>query len=193
MVKGTMDFIGLNYYASAFIYGDRLEPGFCAPVGGSEWLGNYNRAGKVIGPTAASPWLTIYPRGIYNIISYADRRYSPAFGPPGGPDSPRAPIVVLENGVDVPGEDKMTLKQAVNDTFRINYFEEHLNYVCRAASEGVKVTGYMAWSFLDNFEWADGYKYRFGVVHVDYKSPKLTRTAKDSARFMSQNFFKYGL
>ena len=75
---------------------------------------------------------------------------------------------------------------------RIQYLADHLDYVCKAANEGVAMAGYLAWSFMDNFEWADGYMYKFGLVNVDFNSTTLTRTAKDSAKYMSKNFFKYG-
>ena len=54
----------------------------------------------------------------------------------------------------------------------------------RAVSEGIPVLGYQYWSLLDNFEWAEGYAHRFGMIHVDYKTQK--RTLKDSAQAYKQ-------
>jgi len=75
-----------------------------------------------------------------------------------------------------------------NETFpdapRLKYFKHHLAAVHAAMSAGVEINGFFAWSFMDNFEWADGYGKRFGMVRVDYPTQK--RTIKESGRWYSQ-------
>ena len=66
----------------------------------------------------------------------------------------------------------------VQDTGRIEYLKKHITQVNRAIASGVNMKGYFTWSLIDNFEWAEGYTMRFGLVHVDYNS--LVRTPKDS-------------
>ncbi len=67
----------------------------------------------------------------------------------------------------------------VHDPQRIDFTRRYLRSLHRAISEGVKVNGYFHWSVMDNFEWAEGYKERFGLIHVDYATQE--RTLKDSA------------
>jgi len=67
----------------------------------------------------------------------------------------------------------------VHDPQRIDYTHRHLLQLHRAMAEGADVRGYFHWSIMDNFEWTDGYKQRFGLIHVDYTTQK--RTLKDSA------------
>ena len=67
----------------------------------------------------------------------------------------------------------------VHDPQRIEYLKGYIRGLRRAAEEGIPVMGYMYWSIMDNFEWADGYDKRFGLIHVDYGTQK--RTLKDSA------------
>lgn len=75
----------------------------------------------------------------------------------------------------------------LKDTFRLNYYQQYLAQAVKAVEEdGVLLKGYFAWSLLDNFEWADGYAKRFGIVHVDYKT--MQRRPKQSAAWLS-NFF----
>jgi beta-glucosidase len=62
---------------------------------------------------------------------------------------------------------------------RIDFMERYLSELRRATHDGVAVKGYFHWSIMDNFEWAEGYKHRFGMIHVDYETQK--RTLKDSA------------
>ncbi|HWT06668.1 MAG TPA: family 1 glycosylhydrolase, partial [Xanthomonadales bacterium] len=86
------------------------------------------------------------------------------------------PIEVTENGcsyLDGPDADG-----AVPDDRRIAYLHDHLAAVAQARAEGVDVRGYHHWSLLDNFEWAEGFAQRFGLIHVDFRS--LERTVKDS-------------
>ena len=75
----------------------------------------------------------------------------------------------------------------VNDEYRIQFYEAYLQQVLKAKSEGVNVMGYFAWSFTDNFEWAEGYSKRFGLVYVDY--PTQRRVVKASG-FWFQRFLE---
>lgn len=91
----------------------------------------------------------------------------------------RTPIYVTENGVAC--NDWPDLEGRVRDPQRIDYTRRHLKALARAISHGVDVRGYFHWSILDNFEWAEGYSKRFGLIYVDYET--LERTPKDSARW----------
>ena len=73
---------------------------------------------------------------------------------------------------------------AVHDPDRIAYLDGHLHALHRALEAGVDVRGYFVWSLLDNFEWAEGYAKRFGVVYIDYET--LERIPKASARWYSR-------
>jgi beta-glucosidase len=79
------------------------------------------------------------------------------------------PIVITENGCSYDG---------IDDQPRITYLDGHIRALHRAVEAGVDVRGYFVWSLLDNFEWAEGYARRFGLVHVNYET--LTRTPKAS-------------
>ena len=81
------------------------------------------------------------------------------------------PIMVTENGMADNG--------AIADKKRIGFIHEYLSGVKRAVNENIPVIGYQHWSLMDNFEWAEGYGPRFGLIHVDYITGK--RTVKDSA------------
>jgi len=91
----------------------------------------------------------------------------------------RLPVVITENGMS--NLDSPNLDGDVIDPQRIDYTRRYLLALHRAIAEGADVRGYFHWSLLDNFEWAEGYKERFGLVHVDFTS--LARTPKSSARW----------
>jgi len=92
-------------------------------------------------------------------------------------DYPGLPMVITENGAAFP--DKPDNSGFVADDARIAYLAAHLAAVADARAQGADVRGYFAWSLMDNFEWAEGYSKRFGLVHVDYESQ--ARTPKQSA------------
>lgn len=92
-------------------------------------------------------------------------------------------ILVTENGCAYPDEIREG-EEDVEDFARLQYLRDHLKALHRAVSEGLPVTGYYLWSFLDNFEWAEGYSKRFGMVHVDFETQK--RTPKMSSKWYSQ-------
>jgi beta-glucosidase len=91
----------------------------------------------------------------------------------------KLPIVVAENGVSLP--DWVAADGQVHDPQRVDFTRAYLRELAAAMAGGVPVRGYFHWSLLDNFEWAHGYKQRFGLVHVDFATQK--RTPKDSARW----------
>ncbi|MEU6663714.1 GH1 family beta-glucosidase [Streptomyces sp. NPDC046821] len=78
------------------------------------------------------------------------------------------PVVITENGCSYEG---------IDDQERITYLDGHLRALHRAMEAGVDVRGYFVWSLMDNFEWAEGYARRFGLVHVDYATQKRTPKA----------------
>lgn len=87
------------------------------------------------------------------------------------------PIFITENGMAE--HDWICLDGRVHDAYRIDYTHRYLKEFMRAGDEGVPLMGYMHWSLMDNYEWAEGYTKRFGLVYVDYNT--LERTLKDSA------------
>jgi beta-glucosidase len=112
----------------------------------------------------------ITPDGFYsNIMEYV-RRYAPK------------ELMITENGMAL--DDTVGPDGRVRDVRRQEYFKAHLLAVHRAIGDGAPLTGYFAWSFMDNYEWACGYRPRFGLVHNDY--PTQTRTIKDSGRMFGE-------
>ncbi|MFI5936556.1 GH1 family beta-glucosidase [Actinoplanes sp. NPDC051494] len=93
-------------------------------------------------------------------------------------DYPGLPLVITENGAAF---DDTVIDETgfVTDDDRTAYLSEHIAAVLAARDQGADIRGYFAWSLMDNFEWAEGYAKRFGIVHVDYKTQK--RTPKQSA------------
>lgn len=89
------------------------------------------------------------------------------------------PVIVTENGVSL--SDWVALDGAVHDPQRIDFLTRYLRELRNAISDGADIRGYFHWSVLDNFEWAEGYKQRFGLIHVDYETQR--RTPKDSAHW----------
>ncbi|MEV2249570.1 GH1 family beta-glucosidase [Streptomyces sp. NPDC050147] len=85
------------------------------------------------------------------------------------------PLVITENGCSYEG---------IDDQRRIDYLDGHLRALHRASEEGVDVRGYFVWSLMDNFEWAEGYRQRFGLVHVDHAT--LKRTPKASYAWLRE-------
>ncbi|GJM70775.1 beta-glucosidase [Paenibacillus macerans] len=149
-IHQPIDFLGINYYTGS--------------------LGRYKQGGGLLeiedideGYDRTDFNWAIYPNGLYNVLVHITNRYGPV------------PIYITENGAcynDEPVEGR------VKDEKRIEYLRKHLVQLSRAMESGVAVKGYMTWSLLDNFEWADGYSKRFGLIFVDFNT--LIRTPKDS-------------
>ena len=123
-------------------------------------------------PVTGMGW-EVQPEGLFRLLTRLQREYT---GPAG------IPIYMTENGAaypDVPDADGF-----VDDQDRLAYFDAHLRAVREAIDAGADVRGYLAWSLLDNFEWAYGYHQRFGLVRVDYET--LARIPKASGLWYAQ-------
>jgi beta-glucosidase len=152
-----LDFLGLNYYAPAYV-ADAPESLFGA------WFGAVPQGT----PFTAMGW-PIDPSGLSEELIRVGQRY-------GDLD-----LYVTENGACY--DDKVAADGVVHDDDRVAYLREHLAAAQRALAAGVKLRGYFVWSLLDNFEWAEGYHRRFGVVHVDFATQK--RTPKSSFVYLA--------
>ncbi len=116
-------------------------------------------------PRTDFDWI-VYPQGLRAILN---RIHQVTGG---------VPIEITENGASY--GDGPDSAGRVRDNRRIEYLRGHLDAVAGAIADGVPVRGYHAWSLLDNFEWAEGYAQRFGLVHVDFANGQRRRV-KDSA------------
>jgi len=113
-------------------------------------------------PTTMFRW-TINPSSMYWGPKFLQERYN-------------LPVVITENGLA--SMDWIHLDGKVHDQARIDFLTRYLSELKRASRDGVDVRGYFHWSIMDNFEWAEGYALRFGLIYVDYKT--LRRIPKES-------------
>ena len=110
------------------------------------------------GPLTDMGW-EIYPQSFTDLLVSLNKTYT------------LPPIYITENGAAMPDTYN---NGEVNDLDRLSYYNTHLNAVHNAIEQGVVIHGYFAWSLMDNFEWAEGYLKRFGIVYVDYKTQQRT-------------------
>ncbi len=154
----NMDFIGVQNYTREMIAHSRFTPLIWAKV---------IKADKRNVETTEMNW-EVYPESIYEMLIQFSKYTS------------FKEIIVSENGAAF--QDQL-VDGKIHDVKRINYLESHINQVLRAKKDGVNVTGYFVWSFTDNFEWAEGFKPRFGLVYVDFRSQE--RLIKESGYWYS--------
>ncbi|MBA0847361.1 hypothetical protein Goshw_016878 [Gossypium schwendimanii] len=170
MVNGSFDYVGINQYTTSYISNPTTPSNVTSYQ--SDWNAAFANAknGVQIGPRANSWWLYIVPWGMYKTVTYIKERYGDMN------------VIISENGMDDPGN--ATLPNGLKDTTRIKFFKDYMTQLKKAIDEGANVTGYFAWSLLDNFEWLLGYTSRFGIVYVDYNN--LKRYPKMSAYWFKQ-------
>lgn len=154
-ISSPMDFTGINIYQPTYVRADESEAGYAVVP----WPESF--------PKMYSPWIYVGPEALY-------------WGARLVHDVWKAPeIYITENGTS--SSDTIDARGRIEDTDRVMYLRNYLAQLQHAVSEGVPVKGYFLWSLLDNYEWADGYEKRFGIVYVDFKTEK--RTPKLSAAF----------
>jgi beta-glucosidase len=156
LISRPTDYLGLNLYAGDFVRASDRGP-------------------EVVPfprqfPRGDLPWINITPQTLYWTIRHTADRYG------------TSPIYITENGSAF--QDDLTARGEVLDLDRIEYLRGYLGGLHRAISEGYDARGYFLWSLMDNFEWAEGYSKRFGIVHVDYRTQ--ARTPKLSAHWYAE-------
>ncbi|KAG7024855.1 putative beta-glucosidase 15, partial [Cucurbita argyrosperma subsp. argyrosperma] len=173
VVKGSLDYIYVNHYTT--LYTKDCLHSICSddanrPIKGFLDTTGYRDGVSIGDPTGVDRFFVV-PRGLEKIINYIKERY---------PDNP---IYVTENGYSAPSSDGNNVEDMVNDTKRVNYHKNYLASLAKAMRNGADVRGYFAWSLMDNFEWADGYGTRFGLLYVDRQT--LERRPKLSAQWFA--------
>lgn len=162
VVKGSSDFFGLNHYSTC--HARAVDQSDASWIGNSGIFGVSDVALSDIPnrPVNATGWV-IAPEGLGKLLRWIDARYG------------RPVIYITENGTSILGD---TVAEAVEDQKRIDYIRDYLAEAQKAAADGADLRGYFLWSLLDNFEWSQGYRIRFGLTHVDFATG--TRTPKKS-------------
>lgn len=156
------DFLGINYYSRHIVRADDI-------------LDEQNQPQTVF-PASKNPenWMDngweIYPDGLYHILTDLQSHY------------PIPKLYITENGAAY--STPPSADGHVHDVHRTNYLRSHLEAAHRAIEAGIHLMGYFAWSLMDNFEWAEGYTQRFGILWVDFATQQ--RIPKDSALWFSQ-------
>lgn len=150
IIHQPLDFFGLNIYR-----GERITT-------------DENRQPRAVRPTGGSPLTLIHwdvtPSAMYWAARFLNERY-------------QLPVTITENGLA--SMDWVHQDGQVHDPQRIDFLHTHLIYIAKALQDGYRVDGYFQWSLMDNFEWAEGMRHRFGLIYVDYATQQ--RILKDSA------------
>lgn len=153
-IQQPLDYWGLNYYTPEYVTSDTSRD---ADFPATETIQRKNVARTDIG------W-EIDASAMSDLLIHVNEHYQ------------LPPCYITENGAAYNDD---VIAGQINDLRRIHYTVEHINAMCHAIKNGVDLKGYFSWSLMDNFEWAEGYSMRFGMVHVDYSTQQ--RTLKNSA------------
>ncbi|MEP2240165.1 MAG: GH1 family beta-glucosidase [Maribacter sp.] len=157
--KFDFDFIGIQNYTREKVKYSLLVPYIRAKI---------VKASKRNVKTTLMDW-EVYPPSIYNMIE----KFS---------NYPQIKkLIITENGAAF--KDKLEGENIIDDE-RVHFLQRYLHQVLKAKQDGLNIHGYFVWTFTDNFEWAEGYYPRFGLVYVDFKT--LKRTIKKSGKWFSE-------
>lgn len=164
-IHQPLDVLGINYYSTNHVRGRSGAGSERNPMPAQDMVETLPPQG----PLTAMGW-NQEPQGLTDLLMEVSERF------------PKLDLMITENGSawedQVSSDPSFPGDKGVHDPQRVAYLEEHLRAVARAIHEGARVTGYFAWSLLDNFEWALGYTKRFGLIRVDYDTQE--RIWKDS-------------
>jgi beta-glucosidase len=154
-IAASLDFLGVNYYSRGIVRSDAVAEAENAP------------RTAFPGEERTEMGWEVYPTGLYAVLGRLHFEYH-------FPE-----LYITENGAACP--DQIGPDGQVDDPLRVSFLKRHLTEAARAIAAGVPLRGYFAWSLMDNFEWAYGYRKRFGLVYVDY--PTQRRILKTSAHW----------
>ena len=157
IISAPTDFAGINHYQRVIAWEEN----------GNGFL---NLGEQPAEPASTSFGWSVIPNSLFNVLVRIAKDFT------------SLPIYITESGASF--DDYIDPNGDVIDLERVSYFSQYLSEAGRAILEGVNLKGYFAWSFLDNFEWAEGYKKRFGIVFVDFHTQE--RIPKASAYWYRQ-------
>ncbi|PWA31575.1 glycoside hydrolase family 1 [Artemisia annua] len=175
-MKDSIDYIAVNHYSTT--YAKDCIHSSCSLTAAQPINGFVDRVreqnGVQIGEPTGVPSLPVVPRGFGEVINYLKKRYN------------NKPMFVTENGYSEP-ETPQLLQEALQDDTRIEFHKLYLLSLAQAIRNGANVKGYFVWTLLDDFEWRNGYRTRFGLYYIDRQT--LDRIPKQSAKWY-QDFLK---
>ncbi|XP_030953644.1 beta-glucosidase 13-like [Quercus lobata] len=174
LVKGSFDFIGVNYYTSRYTLSQQFNKDDNYSTFSQYQYAELkvDRNGKPIGDrTPGSTQMYIYPQGLRDALIYMKQEYN----------NPK--FYVTENGYPEKRNDTIPIKTALKDNARIKYIISHLFAISEAMKKGVNVNGYFMWALMDCMEMGSGYTARFGLAYTDYLN-NLNRIPKKSAKWL---------
>ncbi|NVK57076.1 MAG: beta-glucosidase [Alteromonadaceae bacterium] len=154
IIAQPLDYLGVNYYTRSFVVSDEQHEFKILPPPDKA-------------PVTAMNW-EIFPDALRKLLLKLNNDYN------------LPPLYITENGM---ASDDKVHQGEVKDELRVAYLRDHMQAVAQAMEAGVDIRGYFVWSLLDNFEWAEGYLKRFGIVHVDFNTQQ--RLPKQSALLLS--------
>ncbi|XP_021808445.1 beta-glucosidase 13-like [Prunus avium] len=161
MVKGSLDFLAINYYASSYA---KNKP----PSSNEVLRYTLDVAAEIIdGKDAPGLGHGNWPEGLEKLMNYIKDNYN----------NPK--VYIAENGIAGVRNDALDLNVQLNDVSRIIYVVRHLYRLNKAIKNGVNVKGYFHWTLMDDFEWGMGFRTRFGLYYVDFNR-NYTRIPKNS-------------
>lgn len=156
LIATPLDYFGINYYERHLVEADIADP-----VRG--WR-------RVPDPMPTTVGIGVHPEGLREVIERVSRDYT------------KLPLIVTETGLSL--HDYANPDGEINDKERVAFFDSHVRAAHDAIQGGANLVGFFPWSLMDNFEWAWGYAYRFGMYYVDYATQ--VRTPKSSAKWFAR-------
>lgn len=153
-IQRPLDFLGVNFYQQHITRADPADP-------------DRRVISEIPGHRRTAMNIGFNPEGLRDLLLRVKADYTDV------------PIIITENGMAM--SDYVDPDGRIRDSERIQFWDEHLSAVAEAIAAGVDVRGFVAWSFLDNYEWQVGYSRRYGMIYVDYRTQR--RIWKDSGRW----------
>jgi len=157
IMAAPLDFLGVNTYSRILIRGAQTQP----------LADHIETVSPVPNACYTDMGWEIYPRGLRDVLVNVGRNY------------PVGNLYVTENGAAFP--DVWDSGDTVSDPRRLDYLRSHIAACAEAIEQGAPLRGYFVWSLMDNFEWAEGYTKRFGIIYIDY--PTQRRVIKESGHW----------
>lgn len=151
----TVDFLGVNYYQPLRVCAKASAPNPNAPFMPEYYFDYYSKPGRRMNPYRG--W-EIYPKGVYDIAMNIKEHYG------------NIEWMITENGMGVEGEERFLVDGMVEDTYRIDFYKEHLTWLEKGMAQGSHCIGYHVWTAIDCWSWLNAYKNRYGLISLDLQT-----------------------